>query len=116
MRIAVYFFIILLAASACSPKRYITKEVTLLEEDLKEHTGFLLYDPVSKKNLIEHQSDRYFTPASNTKIFTFYTSLKLLGDSAVSIKYIQKDDSLIFWGAGDASFLSESNSACFRVL
>ena len=105
MRIAVYFFIILLAAAACSPKRYITKEVTRLEEDLKEHTGFLLYDPVSKKNLIEHQSDRYFTPASNTKIFTFYTSLKLLGDSAVSIKYIQKGDSLIFWGAGDASFL-----------
>lgn len=105
MRIAFYFFILLLATTSCSPKRYITKEVAHLEEDLKEHTGFLLYDPVAKKNLVEFQSDRYFTPASNTKIFTFYSSLKMLGDSAVSIKYIQKGDSLIFWGAGDASFL-----------
>jgi D-alanyl-D-alanine carboxypeptidase/D-alanyl-D-alanine-endopeptidase (penicillin-binding protein 4) len=105
MRIVVCFFILLLAEAGCSPKRYITNEVIDLEEDLKEHTGFLLYDPATKKNLIEHQSDRYFTPASNTKIFTFYSSLKLLGDSAVSIKYIQKEDSLIFWGAGDASFL-----------
>jgi serine-type D-Ala-D-Ala carboxypeptidase/endopeptidase (penicillin-binding protein 4) len=105
MRIAVYFGILLLAVVACSPKRYITREVIRLEEDLKEHTGFLVYDPVSKKNLVEHQSDRYFTPASNTKIFTFYSTLKLLGDSAVSVRYIQKGDSLIFWGAGDASFL-----------
>lgn len=105
MRIIVCCFIIFLTGIACSPKRYVSKEVTRLEEELKQHTGFLLYDPASGKNLIEHQSDRYFTPASNTKIFTFYTSIKLLGDSAVSIKYTQKDDSLIFWGAGDASFL-----------
>jgi len=105
MRIAVYFFVFLLVGVGCSPRRYITKEVIRLEEELKEHTGFLVYDPVSRKNLIEHQSDRYFTPASNTKIFTFYSSLKLLGDSAVSIKYTQSNDSLIFWGAGDASFL-----------
>ncbi len=105
MRIAVYFFILLLAGVGCSPKRYIQKEVIRLEQDFKEHTGFLLYDPASKKNLVEHQSNRYFTPASNTKIFTFYSSLKMLGDSAVSIKYIQRGDSLIFWGAGDASFL-----------
>ncbi len=105
MRIAVYCCVLLLTGIGCSPKRYISKEVIRLEEEFKEHTGFLLYDPVSKKNLIEHQSDRYFTPASNTKIFTFYTSLKILGDSAVSVKYIQKGDSLIFWGVGDASFL-----------
>jgi serine-type D-Ala-D-Ala carboxypeptidase/endopeptidase (penicillin-binding protein 4) len=105
MRIAVYCCIFLLAGVGCSPKRYLTKEVIHLEKELKEHTGFLVYDPVSKKNLIEHQSDQYFTPASNTKIFTFYTSLKLLGDSAVSVKYIQQGDSLIFWGTGDASFL-----------
>jgi D-alanyl-D-alanine carboxypeptidase/D-alanyl-D-alanine-endopeptidase (penicillin-binding protein 4) len=104
MRIVV-FCLLLLTVIACSPKRYVAKEVTRLEAELKEHTGFLLYDPVAKKTLIEHQSDRYFTPASNTKIFTFYSSIKLLGDSAVSIRYIQKEDSLFFWGAGDASFL-----------
>jgi len=96
---------ILLSAVSCSPRRYITRELLQLENEFKEHTGFLLYDPSSKKNLIEHQSNRYFTPASNTKIFTFYASLKLLGDSTVAIRYVQHGDSLIFWGTGDASFL-----------
>jgi len=105
MRSAVYCFVVLITAIACSPNRYISREVVNLEEELKEHTGFLVYDPDTKKNLIEHQSDRYYTPASNTKIFTFYTSLKLLGDSAISAFYTQRNDSLIFWGAGDASFL-----------
>src|SRR5688572_17357645 len=96
---------ILLAVVSCSPKRYVTRELLQLENEFKEHTGFLLYDPSSKKNLIDHQSNRYFTPASNTKIFTFYTSLKLLGDSTIAIRYLQQGDSLIFWGTGDASFL-----------
>lgn len=104
MRIVVYCCILFLTGS-CSPGRYLTREVVRLEEELKEHTGFLLYDPITKKKLVEYHSNRYFTPASNTKIFTFYTSLKLLGDSVVSVKYIQRGDSLIFWGAGDASFL-----------
>ncbi len=108
MRSLFYFILILLTAIACSPRRYVTREIIRLEEDLKEHTGFMLYDPASGKNLIEHQSNRYFTPASNTKIFTFYSSIKLLGDSVVSIKYKQQGDSLIFWGAGDASFLYTS--------
>ena len=105
MRLTVFGCVLFMAAFACSPKHHIRKEVVRLEKELKDHTGFLLFDPVSKKNLIEHQSDRYYTPASNTKIFTFYTALKILGDSALAVKYIHKGDSLIFWGTGDASFL-----------
>lgn len=107
MRIIVYSLLISLwlVGVACSPRRFVTKELHQLENEFKEHTGFLLYDPSEKRNLIEHQSNRYFTPASNTKIFTFYASIKLLGDSAIAIKYIEQGDSLIFWGAGDASFL-----------
>jgi len=105
MKSVVYCLLFFLTLVACSPGRYIRKEVIRLEKDLKDHTGFLLYDPATGKNLAEHQSDQYYTPASNTKIFTFYSSIKLLGDSAVAVKYIQANDSLIFWGAGDASFL-----------
>lgn len=97
-------FILVLIAS-CSPKSLVKKDLVRLENDLKEHTGFLLYDPATKKNLIDHQADKYFTPASNTKIFTFYTSVKILGDSLSAIRYLQQGDSLIFWGLGDPSFL-----------
>ena len=89
----------------CSPKTSIVKSLRETELRFQDHTGFALYDPTSQKNLIEFNSGNYFTPASNTKIFTFYTSLQLLGDSIASLKYIQQNDSLIFWGMGDPSFL-----------
>ncbi len=91
--------------AACSPAAFLKKEVVEAEKKLHDHMGFMLFDPISKKTLFEYQSSSYFTPASNTKIFTLYTGLQLLGDSVPAIKYITRDDSLIFWGMGDPSFL-----------
>jgi len=68
-------------------------------------TGFALYDMDEKEMIYELNSDKYFTPASNTKLFTFYTCLKMLGDSIPALKYETRNDSLIFWGTGDPAFL-----------
>jgi D-alanyl-D-alanine carboxypeptidase/D-alanyl-D-alanine-endopeptidase (penicillin-binding protein 4) len=68
-------------------------------------TGFALYDPESKAFLFEKDAHQYYTPASNTKILTFLTSLKVLGDSITALRYIEKEDSIFFWGTGNPLFL-----------
>jgi len=116
MKRVLYFVILISLIGACSPRSAILKEVKSAEHDLQNHAGFVLYDLKSKKYLIEHNANKYFTPASNTKIFTFYTSLKMLGDSATALKYVQRGDSLIFWGMGDASFLYQNTFDNGRTL
>jgi D-alanyl-D-alanine carboxypeptidase/D-alanyl-D-alanine-endopeptidase (penicillin-binding protein 4) len=91
--------------TACSTRFHLKKELHRIETSLQEHAGFALYDPAKEKFILEHHSDRYFTPASNTKIFTLFTSLSILGDSVASIRYEERNDTLVFQGMGDPSFL-----------
>ncbi|MBT1685301.1 D-alanyl-D-alanine carboxypeptidase [Fulvivirgaceae bacterium PWU37] len=104
-----HFFLVMIGAAlyACSPvsPRALQKTFRQTEAALQEHVGFVLYDPLKKEKLVDYNGSTYFTPASNTKIFTFFTSLKLLGDSIPALKYTVRGDSLIFWGTGDPSFL-----------
>jgi len=68
--------------------------------------GFMLLDPEQNKVLVNINSDKYFIPASNTKLFTFYTSYSILGDELVNgLNYLERGDSLIFWGTGDPGLL-----------
>ncbi|HEY1063280.1 MAG TPA: D-alanyl-D-alanine carboxypeptidase [Daejeonella sp.] len=99
------FLTIEAAFSKPIPRRKILKMLKS-SEVLNDHfTGFALYDLSKRKMISRLNDDKYFTPASNTKLFTFYAGLKLLKDSIAGLQYIERSDSLIFWGTADPSFL-----------
>lgn len=101
------FVILAFVAFSCSPvsKGALNKKFKSFETKLSNHAGFVLYDLDKKRELFAYQPHQYFTPASNTKIFTFYTALTVLGDSIPALRYVESGDSLIFKGTGDPSIL-----------
>ncbi len=73
---------------------------------LKAHFfGFCLYDLDNNRFLMGVNENKLFTPASNVKTFTLFAALKNLGDSIPGLQYVERGDSLIFWGTGDPTFL-----------
>ena len=110
LRICIFAFFISSFFSCTSTQLLTKKEKNNLHSQIvdspifsKSQTGFALYDPVAKEMLYEQDADILFTPASNTKIFTLYAALKILGDSIPALRYIERGESLVFWGTGDPS-------------
>lgn len=105
---AIFLIICLLGmvAQAQTVKKRKVKKLFRQSEIMNDHfTGFALYDMDKQQMVYELNADKYFTPASNTKLLTFYTCLKILGDSIPGLQYIVRGDSLICWATGDPSFL-----------
>jgi len=103
-------FLILLLLNSNTIAQKLTKrkvaKVFNSSEILKNHyTGFSLYDLKTMKPVYELEANKPAIPASNTKLFTLYTALSMLGDSIPGLRYVNKGDSLIFWGTGDPAFL-----------
>lgn len=67
--------------------------------------GMSVYDPYLEKYVVSINADKYFTPASNTKLLTLYASKLNLGDSIPTFAYAQQGDSLILQPLGDPTFL-----------
>lgn len=69
------------------------------------HLGIAIYNDTKSQWVSKHQSDHYFTPASNTKILATYLGLKFLGDSLPGWSVAENTDSLFLRPLGDPSFL-----------
>ncbi len=95
--------------SSCSVQQQIAKSAkadVLNNAALQTaHVGISIYDPAANKYLYNYQGDKYFVPASNTKIPTCYAAMKYLGDSLVGWGIIENRDSLIIFPKGDPTFL-----------
>lgn len=71
------------------------------------HVGISVYEPATGKWWYNHQGDKYFVPASNTKLATCYAAMKFLGDSLVSARVaVDEKNRLQIFPAGDPTFLN----------
>ncbi len=97
---------VLIGACAASKKLDKTISTALNPETFGNHfSGIMIYDPISGDTVYQDNSEKYFTPASNTKIFTLYTSLLLLAKDIPVIKYCNVNDTLFLEGTGNPSLL-----------
>jgi D-alanyl-D-alanine carboxypeptidase/D-alanyl-D-alanine-endopeptidase (penicillin-binding protein 4) len=95
---------------SCSPSKQIAKsakENILSDESLQTaHVGISIYEPATGRYWYNYQGDKYFVPASNTKLPTCYAAMKYLGDSLVGLRYLDINDSVLFiQPTGDPTFL-----------
>lgn len=102
---------------ACSPARSVVTgardplqlfvDTTLLQQPglRSAQVGICLFDPETSSYKYQYQGDKYFIPASNTKLFSLYAGLKYLGDSLVGMRYQETDTALLIVPSGDPTLL-----------
>lgn len=105
-----WFVLILTTLSSCiTSKRTVEKE---LSEHLdtafykKQLTGVLIVNTKTKDTIFKSNAEKYFTPASNVKLFTFYSGLKLIPENIPALSYQVLGDTLYVQGTGDPTFLN----------
>ena len=95
--------------SACSVRQKLQKAANqnIIEASnlAGAHIGIHVFDPASNSNLFSYQSNKYFVPASNTKIVTCFAALKYLGDSVAAAQIFATDSGMHVFASGDPTFL-----------
>lgn len=102
------FSTLLLSSCASGPLRKFEKHLPQqLGNDFfaNQFTGLFIYDPETRDTLFSHNADTYFTPASNTKIFTLYTALELLPELLPQLQFQRNGDTIYIRGTGDPTLL-----------
>jgi D-alanyl-D-alanine carboxypeptidase/D-alanyl-D-alanine-endopeptidase (penicillin-binding protein 4) len=100
---------------SCSIQQKISKSANKLvihdSSLLTAHVGISIYEPASGRFWYNYQGDKYFVPASNTKIPTCYAAMKYLGDSLAGARVsFSKDSVLEIYPTGDPTFLNTAFS------
>ena len=100
-----FFILVLFFIFSCSITKKIERQIIEESEVNNYFRGFVVYNTKTQKEIINYNGAKYFTPASNTKLFTFYTALRTFKDSVTGFEYELLKDSLIIKGSADPSFL-----------
>lgn len=103
---SVFVFVTMVGCSASYKiKKTAKKDILKNETFLSAHTGISIYEPATNKYWYNYQGNKYFVPASNTKLFTCYAAMKYLGDSITGLRYYETKDTLFIMPVGDPTFL-----------
>jgi len=94
--------------TSCSVSKKIQKDLQVSSGEDLYFKGISVLNAETGEQLIDFNGDKYFTPASNVKLFTLYTAWKTLQDSIASFDYVKKGDSLVLRGTANPFFLSDS--------
>jgi D-alanyl-D-alanine carboxypeptidase/D-alanyl-D-alanine-endopeptidase (penicillin-binding protein 4) len=105
--------LVILASTAfltgCSMQRQLQKsarQYILNGPALKTaHVGISVFEPARNSYWYNYQGDKYFVPASNTKIPTCYAAMKYLGDSLPGLQVDAYADRVVIFGTGDPTLL-----------
>ncbi|WP_224490700.1 D-alanyl-D-alanine carboxypeptidase/D-alanyl-D-alanine-endopeptidase [Robertkochia flava] len=100
--------VFLLISCGSNPKRQFSKALPELLNDPyfeNQFTGIFIIDPESRDTLYQQNSGKYFTPASNTKIFTLFTAMELLPELLPQLQYQAHGDTIYIRGTGDPTLL-----------
>ena len=108
------FFLLLILLSSCAVSKFKIDKTPLTQYFetnpvfRESHSGLLIFDPADSSVVFDYNSHRHFTPASNTKLLTYFAATKMMGDSIPALKYCIVNDSLFFTGTGDPTFLNKN--------
>lgn len=112
----IFLSFLILTMFSCSITKQIEHDLANQSDINNYFRGLVVYNTKTNKEIINFNGAKYFTPASNTKLFTFYSAYKTFKDSVTGFEYEIKKDSLIIRGTADPSFLygfDESKSLDF---
>lgn len=95
---------------SCSPQKWLAnaaRQNVLNAPGLQQaHIGISIYSTDRKKYLYNHNGNKYFVPASNTKIPTTYVAMKYLNDSLPGLNVQETADKIIVSATGDPTLLN----------
>ncbi len=104
-----YSSLILILLGSCagskSPLHRSVFPVIESETFKNQFTGLLILNAETRDTLVKLNSDKYFTPASNTKIFTLFAALSNLPEKIPALKYLTLNDTTYIEGTGDPTLL-----------
>jgi D-alanyl-D-alanine carboxypeptidase/D-alanyl-D-alanine-endopeptidase (penicillin-binding protein 4) len=94
------------SAAAKDPLLQFAQDSLLNQPGLRSaQVGISLYDPATATPIFNYQGDKFFMPASNTKLFSLYAGMKYLGDSLTGLRYEMTDTALFILPTGDPTLL-----------